>query len=72
MGPDYEKLGLRVGFEIHQELNTHKLFCNCPSRLRDEEPLLKVKRRLTTLRRQIYHIQHSGMTWNGLVPSNSD
>ena len=46
MGPDYEKLGLRVGFEIHQELNTHKLFCNCPSRLRDEEPLLKVKRRL--------------------------
>ena len=46
MEPDYEKLGLRVGFEIHQELNTHKLFCNCPSRLREEEPSLKVKRRL--------------------------
>lgn len=46
MGLGYEKLGLRVGFEIHQELNTHKLFCNCPSRLREEEPSLKVKRRL--------------------------
>ena len=46
MEPDYEKLGLRVGFEIHQELNTHKLFCNCPSRLREEEPPLKVRRRL--------------------------
>ncbi|MDH5686006.1 MAG: Glu-tRNA(Gln) amidotransferase subunit GatE [Hadesarchaea archaeon] len=46
MGPDYEKLGLRVGFEIHQELNTHKLFCNCPSRLREEKPPLNVKRRL--------------------------
>ncbi len=46
MEPGYEKLGLRVGFEIHQELNTHKLFCNCPSRLREEEPPLKVRRRL--------------------------
>ncbi len=46
MEPGYEKLGLRVGFEIHQELNTHKLFCNCPSRLREEEPSLKVRRRL--------------------------
>ena len=46
MCPNYEKLGLRVGFEIHQELDTHKLFCNCPSRLRDEEPSLRVKRRL--------------------------
>ncbi len=42
----YEKLGLRVGFEIHQELHTHKLFCNCPSILREEEPSLKVMRRL--------------------------
>ena len=46
MGLGYEKLGLRVGFEIHQELNTHKLFCNCPSRLREEKPPLNVKRRL--------------------------
>ncbi len=29
---DYSKLGLRVGIEIHQQLDTrHKLFCNCPT-----------------------------------------
>lgn len=27
---DYEKLGLKCGLEIHQQLNTGKLFCNCP------------------------------------------
>jgi len=43
---DYKKIGLRVGFEIHQELDTHKLFCNCPSKLRDDVPTMSVKRRL--------------------------
>jgi len=33
---DYEKFDLKVGLEIHQQLNTHKLFCNCPSRLSEE------------------------------------
>ena len=33
---DYNELGLRVGFEIHQQLDTkHKLFCNCPTIQRD-------------------------------------
>lgn len=32
---DYEKLGLKVGLEIHQQLRTHKLFCSCPSELVD-------------------------------------
>lgn len=30
---DYEKLGFRAGLEIHQQLETHKLFCPCPSEL---------------------------------------
>ncbi len=35
---DYESLGLRVGIEIHQQLDTrHKLFCKCPTILRDVE-----------------------------------
>ncbi|ARM76561.1 Glu-tRNA(Gln) amidotransferase subunit GatE [Acidianus manzaensis] len=34
---DYNKIGLKVGLEIHQQLNTSsKLFCNCPTQLSDE------------------------------------
>ncbi|KDE54812.1 Glu-tRNA(Gln) amidotransferase subunit GatE [Methanoculleus sp. MH98A] len=33
---DYEKLGLKAGIEIHQQLDTaEKLFCRCPTTLRD-------------------------------------
>ncbi len=35
---DYSSLGLRVGIEIHQQLDTrHKLFCYCPTIQRDAE-----------------------------------
>ena len=44
---DYEKLGLKVGLEIHQQLDTkHKLFCNCPTILRDDKPDTIIIRRL--------------------------
>jgi len=43
---DYEKLGLKCGLEIHQQLDTKKLFCNCPSILRQGEPDFIVKRKL--------------------------
>jgi len=33
---DYQKLGLKAGIEIHQQLDTaEKLFCRCPTCLRD-------------------------------------
>jgi glutamyl-tRNA(Gln) amidotransferase subunit E len=38
--------GLKAGLEIHQQLETNKLFCNCPSTLRSDEPLFKVERKL--------------------------
>lgn len=32
---DYKAIGLKAGIEIHQQLDTaHKLFCNCPTRVR--------------------------------------
>ena len=35
----YAKLGLMVGLELHQQLDTQrKLFCHCPTVIRDEEP----------------------------------
>lgn len=35
---DYEKLGLKAGIEIHQQLDTReKLFCGCPTLLRKTE-----------------------------------
>jgi glutamyl-tRNA(Gln) amidotransferase subunit E len=31
---NYQEIGLKVGLEIHQQLDTeHKLFCNCPTEL---------------------------------------
>jgi Glu-tRNA(Gln) amidotransferase subunit E-like FAD-binding protein len=43
---DYSKLGLKCGLEIHQQLDTNKLFCNCPSMLRKDEPDFIIKRKL--------------------------
>ncbi len=37
---------IKSGIEIHQQLDTHKLFCNCPSVLRKEDPEFEVKRKL--------------------------
>lgn len=44
---DYKELGLKVGLEIHQQLNTkRKLFCHCPTVLRTDEPLGIIERKL--------------------------
>src|SRR3989338_2347009 len=32
---DYSKIGFKCGIECHQQLETHKLFCNCPSLVND-------------------------------------
>ena len=44
--PDYKKLGLKCGLEIHQQIDTKKLFCGCPSLLRKDEPNFIIKRKL--------------------------
>ncbi|MFA5796488.1 MAG: Glu-tRNA(Gln) amidotransferase subunit GatE [Candidatus Woesearchaeota archaeon] len=41
---DYTALGLKVGLEIHQQLDTNKLFCNCPCEIRDDTPDKTIKR----------------------------
>jgi len=39
-------LGFKCGIEIHQQLDTHKLFCSCTSVLREDDPQIIVRRRM--------------------------
>jgi len=41
---DYKKLGLKIGLEIHRQMDTGKLFCRCDSVLSEGSPNLKLKR----------------------------
>jgi len=43
---DYKKIGFKCGIEIHQQLETHNLFCNCPSIVHDKDPSRVAERRL--------------------------
>ena len=43
---DYKKIGFKCGIEIHQQLDTHKLFCKCPSEIRRDTPDFTIKRYL--------------------------
>jgi Glu-tRNA(Gln) amidotransferase subunit E-like FAD-binding protein len=43
---DYKKLGFKSGLEIHQQLDSSKLFCSCVSRLREDKPDFTVSREL--------------------------
>lgn len=46
---DYAKLGLKAGLEIHQQLDTGKLFCSCPGYLRQDAPNFIIMRKLHTV-----------------------
>lgn len=39
-------LGLKCGLEIHQQLEGRKLFCKCPTLLREDQPDFTVERKL--------------------------
>ena len=36
---------MKIGIEIHQQLDTKKLFCPCESRVREEKPDYKICRK---------------------------
>ena len=38
--------GFKCGLEIHQQLETRKLFCACPSIVHDKNPDIHIMRRL--------------------------
>src|SRR3989344_912943 len=41
-----DKLGLKCGIEVHQQLEGRKLFCSCPTKLRDDAPNFEIRRKL--------------------------
>lgn len=40
---------IKSGIEVHQQLDTNKLFCDCPSILRNDEPKYEIHRKLHTV-----------------------
>lgn len=43
---DYIKIGLKVGLEIHQQLEGKKLFCDCPTLMREDSPDFIIQRKI--------------------------
>ncbi len=60
---DYDELGLVAGLEIHQQLDTAtKLFCNCPTAIRDpEESTRRFTRYLHPTRSELGEIDEAAL-----------
>lgn len=61
MNLDYQEIGLRVGLEIHQQLDTeHKLFCGCPTRL-SERPGVRFIRILRPTQSELGQVDQAAL-----------
>ncbi|MCD6278368.1 MAG: Glu-tRNA(Gln) amidotransferase subunit GatE [Desulfurococcales archaeon] len=60
---DYVRLGLKVGLEIHQQLDTkHKLFCDCPTELADSStPVSEVERYLKVTKSEVGEVDPAAL-----------
>jgi len=61
LSEDFSSIGLKCGIEIHQRLDTHKLFCNCSSSMDVEEPMLKVKRKLRAVAGELGEVDRAAL-----------
>jgi glutamyl-tRNA(Gln) amidotransferase subunit E len=52
---------MKIGFEIHQQLDTKKLFCKSPSVLREEEAEYEVRRRLRPTQSELGVVDEAAM-----------
>ena len=57
---NYKELGLMMGLEIHQQLDSKtKLFCRCPNSLTDKKPEKKIFRRLRPTQSELGEIDRA-------------
>ena len=60
--PDYEKIGLLVGLELHQQIQTtEKLFCNCRPELFGGSPKITFLRRLRPTQSELGQIDPAAL-----------
>jgi len=52
---------LKCGIEIHQRLNTHKLFCGCSSELKEQVPALEVRRKLRAVAGELGEVDRAAL-----------
>lgn len=53
IGFNYKDLNVKIGLECHAQISSHKLFCSCPSVLREDTPNIKIKRFLRAVSSEI-------------------
>lgn len=59
---DWKELGLKMGLEIHQQLNTKsKLFCSCPTELIDDDVDLTIRRNLRPTQSELGQIDRAAL-----------
>lgn len=54
-------MDVKIGFEIHQQLATKKLFCNCESKLIDREPDFIIIRKLKPVQSELGEIDRAAL-----------
>ncbi|MFH1235145.1 MAG: Glu-tRNA(Gln) amidotransferase subunit GatE [Candidatus Diapherotrites archaeon] len=62
---DYSALGLKCGLEVHQQLDTGKLYCRCPSLLREGKPDFVFRRRLRASASEMGEIDRAAAEQSG-------
>ena len=59
---DYEKIGLKVGIEIHQQLDSsQKLFCNCPNQISDDISEISFTRKLRATQSEMGEVDRAAL-----------
>lgn len=45
---DYKKIKFKCGIEVHQQISSKKLFCDCSTDMKEQKEILKIQRNLRT------------------------